>query len=340
MPLSSHIAFPITYAVFLYLTRAESLWPNSPVFFFYSHLKRIPIPPNTGGQKVIRQHIQVLLREGFDAYQVVSGWFPLHPDLPVVTFWRLKQIIRPDDYLVVPTIYAGQVADLPGEREVLLNQNGPLMLSKISTDTSVYPWERDDVVAAICTSSYDVDLMEMLGADISIHRVYDRVDTSGVEPLPWTEREEVICTPPLTGRKNRWHCLMLGHLARSNIRNVRIVEIQGMRSPEAMETLSRAKVFLFPSVNEGFGLLPLEAASLRVPVIAYRNQLYGEFLPGACLFAPGDIRSAWEAIRHAFREPDTWEAPLNQAAQNARTYSLEQQRDSVLRVWDEITTGH
>lgn len=311
---------------------------DQPRIFFYSHLKRVPVPPKTGGQKVIRQHIQMLLDEGFDAYQVVTGWLPLHPDLPVVTFWRLKQIIRPDDFLVVPTIYAGQVGELPGEKKVLLNQNGALLLSKLSRDTAVYPWERDDVVAAICTSTYDVDLMEMLGVDVPIHRVYNCVDTSGVEPLPWTEREEVICTPPLTGRKNRWHSLMLAHLARSQMRSVRITEIHGLRPPEAMDTLSRAKAFLFPSVNEGFGLLPLEAACLRVPVIAYRNQPYGEFLPDACLFAPGDIRSAQDAIRRAFREPETWEAPLNQAAKTARTYSVEQQRESVLRVWGEITT--
>lgn len=48
-------------------------------------------------------------------------------------------------------------------------------------------------------------------------------------------------------------------------------------------------MFLFPSVNEAFGLLPLEAACLRVPVIAYRNQPYGEFVPDACLFAPGEM---------------------------------------------------
>lgn len=312
---------------------------DQPRIFFYSHLKRIPVPPNTGGQKVIRQHIQMLLGEGFDAYQVVTGWLPLHPDLPVVTFWRLKKIIRPDDYLVVPTIYAGQMADLPGEKKVLLNQNGPLLLSKLSRDTTVYPWERDDVVAVICVSDYDVELMEILDADIPIHRVYNRVDTSGVEPLPWSGREEVICTPPLIDRKNRCHSLMLAHLARSKIRSVRIVEIQGMRPPEAMDTLSRAKVFLLPSVNEGFGLLPLEAAYLRVPVIAYRNQPYGEFLPEACLFAPGDVRSAWEAIWRAFCEPDTWEATLNQAARTARNYSHEQQRQSVLGVWDKIMAG-
>lgn len=85
--------------------------------------------------------------------------------------------------------------------------------------------------------------------------------------------------------------------------------------------------------------MSLEAAYLRVPVVAYRNQPYGEFLPEDCQFEPGDVRSAWSAIRRAFQKPETWTSILDAAEETAHTYTREQQRTSVLRVWETITAG-
>lgn len=311
---------------------------RSPRIVLYTRWKEIPDPPRTGGQRVALQHVRFLRRQGYDVHVVVTGRFTSHPEIPTVRLRKLDRFIQPTDYMVVPTIHSGRMDELPRCRKVILNQNGPLFVSQLAPDIPSYPWDHEDVVASICVSDHDVELMRMMGARGPVHRVFNRVDCSDVEPVPWEDRENLICTPPLIDRKNRWHSLVLAHLARSNL-GLRIVEILGMKPREAMETLARSKVFLFPSIAEGFGLLPLEAAYLRVPVIAFRHQPCDEFLPEECLFEPGDFRSAWEAIQRAVREPDTWTSTLDEAERTAHEYTADRQERSVLSTWRSITGG-
>lgn len=310
--------------------------PRRPRIVLYTRWQKIPDPPRTGGQRVALQHLRILMRHGYDVHVVVTSRFATHPEIPTVRLRKLGQFIRPTDYMLVPTIHSGRMDELPECRKVILNQNGPLFVSQLAPDVPIYPWKRNDVVASICVSDHDVDLMRMMGAAGPVHRVFNRIDSSLVEPLPWSDREDVICTAPLIDRKNRWHSLVLAHLTRSNL-GLRIVEILGMGPREAMETLARSKVFLFPSIAEGFGLLPLEAAFLRVPVIAYRHQPCEEFLPEESLFEPGDIQAAWLAIQGIIREPATWTEILDRAEQEAHTYTNARQEQSVLTAWQSIT---
>ena len=58
------------------------------------------------------------------------------------------------------------------------------------------------------------------------------------------------------------------------------IKLLGFLTDEnAFKTLKSSKVFIFPSHEEGFGLAPLEAQSLGIPVIAWDLDVFEEIFP-------------------------------------------------------------
>ncbi|WP_432448581.1 glycosyltransferase family 4 protein [Aliiroseovarius marinus] len=66
--------------------------------------------------------------------------------------------------------------------------------------------------------------------------------------------------------------------ARLDARPANVIELSGLDDAEMVTCLARARALLFPSFAEGFGLPPLEAAALGVPVIVHDLDVYREFL--------------------------------------------------------------
>jgi glycosyltransferase involved in cell wall biosynthesis len=68
--------------------------------------------------------------------------------------------------------------------------------------------------------------------------------------------------------------------------------------------LSGASLLAYPSRVEGFGLPPLEAMSLGVPVVASDAQVLREVSAGAALHVPAGDPAAWAAaFRRILTEP-------------------------------------
>ena len=76
------------------------------------------------------------------------------------------------------------------------------------------------------------------------------------------------------------------------------VELTGYVTRERLRELYRgARVFVYPSRYEGFGIPPLEAMACGAPVIATRTGAIAEFAEGAAvLIDPGDVRALRNAL--------------------------------------------
>ena len=94
------------------------------------------------------------------------------------------------------------------------------------------------------------------------------------------------------------------------------------------------KLFVFPSLDEGFGLTPLEAMSCSAPVIASNSasipQVVGD---SEALFDPTSVSSIAEKIKKAISEPDFYNKLLENSKVQSRKFTW---KDTADKTWKYI----
>ena len=99
--------------------------------------------------------------------------------------------------------------------------------------------------------------------------------------------------------------------------------------------LSNAEALLFPSLKEGFGLPPFEAALLGVPSICSNRPAMNELLKGAALFVDPMNKDEWsEAIFKLSTNVELRKRIVVKAKANAEKYSVERNADALLKALD------
>jgi len=106
---------------------------------------------------------------------------------------------------------------------------------------------------------------------------------------------------------------------------------------ESMAALfQEARLFVFPSFDEGFGFPPLEAMAYGTPVIASQIPSHQEILADAPLWIdPNDPETIRQAIYRALTEKDLIETMRLRGNMAHRELSWENTARSVLRVYEE-----
>jgi glycosyltransferase involved in cell wall biosynthesis len=108
----------------------------------------------------------------------------------------------------------------------------------------------------------------------------------------------------------------------------RLVEVLDPADEQIVRLFASAKIFVFPSFVEGFGLPPLEAMASGVPVVCSDipvfREVYGE---AVCYVNPKDSNSIVDGIRRVHRDPglagDLVTKGRHQAMRYRRDRSLE-----------------
>lgn len=111
------------------------------------------------------------------------------------------------------------------------------------------------------------------------------------------------------------------------------VRLLGFVPQEDLPALyANARVFLFPSFFEGFGLPPLEAMSVGTPVVVSRTSSLPEVCGDATLYCrPGDMDDLAGVIRNALGNRELREMLSKRGKERAQTFSWRHFTDKLLR---------
>jgi glycosyltransferase involved in cell wall biosynthesis len=117
--------------------------------------------------------------------------------------------------------------------------------------------------------------------------------------------------------------------------------VEFVRHPtdETLANLYRgASLYLFPSRSEGFGLPPLEAMSLGVPVAAAHATSLPEILGEAALwFDPDDLEGMVQAMETGFTDKAARTRLIQKGFEQIKRYSWKEMAKQTLRVYESCS---
>jgi glycosyltransferase involved in cell wall biosynthesis len=110
-----------------------------------------------------------------------------------------------------------------------------------------------------------------------------------------------------------------------------------LRGREVERMYALADLYVMPSVSEPFGISPLEAMALDVPVIVSRQSGVSEILTNALKFDFWDVRSLADKILACLRRPALVEQLVEEGREEVRRMRWELQGRRMLSVYQEVS---
>ena len=97
-----------------------------------------------------------------------------------------------------------------------------------------------------------------------------------------------------------------------------------------------AKIFVYPSLYEGFGLPPLEAMACGVPVITSNTSSLPEVIGDAGIMVdPTDVNSLCESMYILLKDKELWNHMSNKGRERSNLFSWENTAKKILKIYDE-----
>ncbi len=98
-----------------------------------------------------------------------------------------------------------------------------------------------------------------------------------------------------------------------------------------------AKIFVYPSLYEGFGLPPLEAMACGIPVITSNTSSLPEVVGGAGIMVdPTDVSSLCDSMYDLLQDRKLWHSMRNMGLERSKLFSWEKVTKETLVVYDEV----
>jgi hypothetical protein len=290
------------------------------------------------------RHVDVLRVHGYAAAVLHHRpgfrcrWFA--NDTPVAAF--SEAVIGPDDYLVVPEIYAAALADFaPGIPKVIFNQNAYLTFRGWPAGgvADICPYRHRDVVAVFAVSEDNADYLRFAFPGLAVRRLHYGIDA--LFAPKWPKRRLVAYMP----RKNGEDAAQVLNILRGRgaLEGWELAAIDGVDEMRVAGVLAEAAVFLSFGHPEGCPLPPLEAMASGCAVVGYHGRGGREYFDEACSWPieMGDIvgfaRAAEDVLQHGLQEPGWLTEIGRRAATLVREhYSPEREQRDIVGAWEAI----
>lgn len=116
------------------------------------------------------------------------------------------------------------------------------------------------------------------------------------------------------------------------------VVIPGYVSEEELAMLyQNARLFVFPSLYEGFGMPVIEAMSAHTPVVTSKTSSLGEIAKGAAFTVdPEDEKDIWIGMREVLRDSALRKRLVEKGEERAKSFSWLRCANETVRVYDEV----
>lgn len=115
---------------------------------------------------------------------------------------------------------------------------------------------------------------------------------------------------------------------------------QGVKDGELVQLYRAAGVFVFPSLEEGFGLPPLEAMACGAPVIAANTSSLPEVCGDAArLVTPTDVTALADAMTAVLTDSTLADTMREQGLLHCRQFSWEKTARATLAVYEAAASG-
>ena len=328
-----------------------------------------------GGIRVIYRHVDILDRNGFEAFVLHHyhpfrcTWFendtpvahearyPEHSRSPAARAWRgarraagapvgtdpLPAFELTDaDVLVLPEV----MPDVPESEghvpKVIFNQNAYLTLAPypLDVDSRDIVYARPEVRGAIVVSEDSRRYLESLFPELRVHRIH-----YGIDPELFAfaaEKKRQIAYMPRKNERDLQQVLVRLRLA-GRLEGWDVVAIEGLSEAETAALLRESAVFLSSGHPEGFGLPAAEAMSCGCVVVGYHGYGGREFLTEDNGFpiAVGDVvefaDTTARVLRELEQEPDALARRAERGSRFVREhYAREREEEDVVAAWREL----
>jgi len=296
----------------------------------------------TGGTIIAREHVRVLVRNGFDAALLVRrDMRPDYFDAGVPTLAMGEDFVPgPDDVLVIPEPWndvLSAMADKPG-RKVVFCQNHHYVFYGLGRAGSYADY---GVSTVFCCGEVIADyLRTTLGVE-RVPVVHNGIDTDLFRPQAMKRRQIAVMPRKMPVETN----FLRETFRRRHARYARIpwVTIDGAPRREVARVLGETAVFLALGRLEGFGLPPLEAMAAGCLVAGFTGGGGDEYATEENGFwcTAEDWIGCTDALARAFDACEAQDAAAVRRYRAGRAtaarYSLARMERELLEFWrDEL----
>lgn len=314
----------------------------NPKIFYHAYDHQRP----TGGQKDTYQHVDVLNRNGREAYIVHMApgfrlsWF--ENSTRVIDWATFRSMYNRDrDFMVVPEDLGAAIGHCEG-RKVVFNKNIYHGFNAVYGQCAD-PNLSKDVIAIFAVSEHNRRHLRFAYPDKEIMLVHYDIRSDLFRYRPLRKKQPIVACLPKEPVQVRALMQMLELRASRGVshgRHFQWLLLADLTERKIAEVLGNAVILVFLSTNEGLPRMPLEAMACGCLVVAYDSPPLTEYLPIEYRFPPGDLVRMAEFVEHVEEAyPDKlsgFDGLTGAARLTSERYSSRIQERSVLDCWQRI----